>query len=528
MTQAPTASSLVERFRLKERGRERGQDGQPDTTQPTLDNVEMEVVGHCDELYAKQRGEYHHHRAALEERLQPLPSDRGADSLVENTCKEMRDAVSEERPDLAGLQREAQHAIGEVNRFRLEEGRTADADYPESRAWHWGILIALVLGETLVNGLFFGTNVEGGLLAGTTYAVLISVVNVGVLGWVIAAMLRQLYHRDPRRKVGGFVAVTTFAVVALFWNLFVAHYREALPPDYPVPPDTTQVAQLAGTQIPAMQSPAEESPAAQSPATQSPASDSPASDSPAAQPPPEQPLAAQPAQSDSIPESCWRGPDETHADQEALCLFLASPFGLNGFYSYMLLLIGLAMCAAAAMDWFKTDDPYPGYGKRERHRRDTDEKLLADRRELLRDLNELHDEASRKLRTDFRDPVDQWQLVVGTYNKLLARHTDLCDYARDLEKSCRGALDRYRNENREARSTDAPRIWQTPWSADWDLPEAPAKSDLPSEAEAQQRSREMHMLLEEREQRLRDCHEECRELVNEITRLDPHDKAVPA
>ena len=102
MTQSPTASSLVERFRLKERGRERGQDGQPDTTQPTLDNVEMEVVGHCDELYAKQRGEYHHHRAALEERLQPLPSDRGADSLVENTCKEMRDAVSEERPDLGG------------------------------------------------------------------------------------------------------------------------------------------------------------------------------------------------------------------------------------------------------------------------------------------------------------------------------------------------------------------------------------------------------------------------------------------
>ena len=521
MTQAPTASSLVERFRLKERGRERGQDGQPDTTQPTLDNVEMEVVGHCDELYAKQRGEYHHHRAALEERLQPLPSDRGAESLVENTCKEMRDAVSEERPDLAGLQREAQHAIGEVNRFRLEEGRTADADYPESRAWHWGILIALVLGETLVNGLFFGTNVEGGLLAGTTYAVLISVVNVGVLGWVIAALLRQLYHRDPRRKVGGFVAVTTFAVAALFWNLFVAHYREALPPDYPAPPDTTQVAQLAGTQIPAMQSPAEESPAAQSPA----------SDSPASQPPAEQPLAAQPAQPaqpDSIPESCWRGPDETHADQEALCLFFASPFGLNGFYSYMLLLIGLAMCAAAAMDWFKTDDPYPGYGKRERHRRDTDEKLLADRRELLRNLNELHDEASRKLRTDFRDPVDQWQLVVGTYNKLLARHTDLCDYARDLEKSCRGALDRYRNENREARSTDAPQIWQTPWSADWDLPEAPAKTDLPSEAEAQQRSREMHMLLEEREQRLRDCHEECRELVNEITRLDPHDKAVPA
>ena len=523
MTQAPTASSLVERFRLKERGRERGQDGQPDTAQPTLDNVEMEVVGHCDELYARQRGEYHRHRAALEERLQPLASDRGADSLVENTCKEMRDAVSEERPDLAGLQREAQHAIGEVNRFRREEGRVADADYPESRGWLWGILIALVLLETLVNGLFFGTNVEGGLLAGTTYAVLISVVNVGVLGWVIAAVVRQIHHRDPRRKVGGVVAVTTFALVALFWNLFVAHYREALPPDYPVPPDTTQVAQIPVLQIPATESATAQSPTGESPAVQSPATQSATVDSPAAQP-----LAAQPAQADSVPETCWRGPDETHADQEALCLFLASPFGLNGFYSYMLLLIGLAMCAAAAMDWFKTDDPYPGYGKRERHRRKTDERLLDDRRELLRDLNELHDGAARRLRGDFRDPVDQQQLAVSTYNKLHARHTDLCDYARDLEKSCRGALDRYRNENREARSTDAPEVWQMPWAADWNLPEAPVKSDLPSEAEAEERSREMHRLLEEREQRLRDCHEECRELVNEITRLDPHDKAVPA
>ena len=48
-----------------------------------------------------------------------------------------------------------------------------------------------------------------------------------------------------------------------------------------------------------------------------------------------------------------------------------------------------------------------------------------------------------------------------------------------------------------------------------------------SEAEAEERSRHMHEALEQRERKLRDCHDECRELVNEITRLDPHDKAVP-
>lgn len=488
MRSTPTASSLVERFKLKERGRERGRDGQPQTGQPTLDNVEMGVVGYCDELYAARRDEYHRHRSALVERMQPPPGDRGADSLVENTCKEMRDAVARERPELSGLARKAQEATGEVNGFKREEGRSAEAQYPESRILHWGILLALVVLETFVNGLFFGANVEGGLLAGTSYAVLISLVNVVVLGWLIAAMVRQMHHRDPRRRVGGFATLSVVAAVAVFWNLFVAHYREALPPDHPAPPDTALVAT------------------------------SPVTPSPIVQPP----------RADSARPSCWRGPDETHADREALCLFRASPFGLNGFQSYMLLLIGLAMCAAAAMDWFRTDDPYPGYGRRERHRRKTEERLHDDRRELLGELGELHDEAARKLRGGFRDPADERQLAVGAYNKLLTRHTDLRDFARDLEKSCGGALGIYRTANREARSTPEPRIWGDAWTSGWVLPQAPDRSELMGEAEAEQRSRRMHAALEEREKRLRECHDECRELVNEFTRLDPHDRAVPA
>lgn len=415
----------------------------------------------------------------------------------------MRDAVAEERPDLSRATREAQGAIGEVNRFRLEEGRNADADYPESRVWHWGILVALVVLESLINGLFFGANVEGGLLAGTSYAVLISVVNVAVLGWVLAATVRQIHHRDGRRRIGGMAGLGATLVVAVFWNLFVAHYRDALPYDYPPAPDTVPVAQSVGAQPPLAQSPATPSPTTQPPIAQSPPTD-------------------------SVPESCWRGPDEADADQEALCLFRASPFGLGGFYSYMLLLIGLAMCAAAAMDWYKTDDPYPGYGKRERHRRKTEDRLEQDRRELLADLNELHDDAGRRLRNDFRDPVQARKLALSDYTKLHARHTDLWDFARDLAKSCSGALDIYRNANREARATPEPQVWHTQWLADWDLPEPPDSSGLMSEAEAEERSRQMHALLEEREKRLRDVHEECCELVNEFTRLDPHHKAVPA
>ena len=480
MTQAPSAKSLVERFKLKERGRERGRDNLPSASQPTLDDVETDVVDHCNGLYAAKRDEYHKHRPIFEERMRPPAENRGADPQVEQACKDMKDAVAEERPELTGLARDAQQAIGELNRFRREEGRTADADFPESRRLHVGILAALVIFETLINGIFFGANVTSGLFGGMSYAVLISAVNVVVLGYLAATMYRQVRHRDSRRKIGGLAVLVAVAVVAVFWNLFVAHYREALSPDYPPAPDTLVAAvQEVG---------------------------------------PETPETAQ----------CWIGPDEADADQEALCLFRASPFGLGGFYSYMLFLIGLAMCAFGALDWFRMDDPYPGYGRRERLRRKTEEVLSDDRRDLLARVKELHDEALRAQRAGFVDPIESRQLALSAFDKLRRRHSDLSSFTADLEKSCGGALDIYRTSNREARSTPEPDLWRATWVSDWPRPEAPTKSDLIGEAEAEKRSREAHAALEEREKKLRTCHDECQQLVNDFTKLDPHDKAVPS
>ncbi len=477
MTQAPSAKSLVERFKLKERGRERGRSDLPSEHQPTLDDVETDVVDYCNGLFAEKRDEYSKHRPIFEERMR-LPSEsRGADALLDQGCKELKDAVAEERPDLEGLARDAQQAIGELNRFKREEGRTADADFPESRRLHYGILATLLVLETLINGIFFGTNVAGGLFGGMSYAVLISAVNVLGLGFLAATMFRYVQHRDSRRKIGGLAILGVVVVVAVFWNLFVAHYREALAEDYPPPPETVTAESSAS----------------------------------------EQEIAA-----------CWRGPDESEADQEALCLFRASPFGFGGFYSYMLLLIGLAMCAFAALDWFKTDDPYPGYGKRERHRRRTEEALSDDRRELLGRVRDMHDDALGRQRGDFVDPVDSRGLALSAFDKLLRRHGDLCSFAGDLEKSCSGALDIYRTANREARSTPEPHLWQKTWISAWPRPERPSNSDLMTEAAAEQRSFHAHAALEERERKLRFCHDECQTLVNDFTRLDPHDKAVPS
>lgn len=472
MSLAPSAKFLVERFKLKERGRERGLDSVPSANQPTLDDVETDVVDYCNGLYAARRVEYHEHRPVFEERMRSSATNLGLDTQVEQACKEMKDAVAEERPNSVRLAQEAQQAIDELNRFKRAEARTADAEFPDSRGLHRGILFALVVGETLINGIFFSTNVAGGLFGGMTYAVLISVVNVVMLGWLAATMCRMILHRDPRLKVTGLAALVAVAAVAIFWNLFVAHYREALSPEYPPAPETL----VANSSIAAGET-----------------------------------------------DACWRGADEADADQEALCLFRASPFGLRGFYSYTLLLIGIAMCAAGALDWFKADDPYPGYGKRERRRRKALEKLDDDRDELLARVRKLHDETRRALRSDFVDPIEARELALGAFAKLRRQYDDLCSFAADLEKSCSGALDIYRTANREARSTPEPSLWQRSWMSDWSRPEAPGQSDLVGRAESEQRSLEARAAIEDCQQKLRDSHDDCQKLVADFTKLDLHD-----
>ncbi len=484
MPQPPSAASLVEQFKLKERGRERGQKNLPSSDSPRLDIPETEVVAHCEDLFAERIAEYNRHRVGFEERMRTPSEARGGAEIVEQACLDMKEAVEEERAELENLARTAQQAIGDYHQFRREEGLRRDADYPESRILHIGFLLALIAVETLVNGLFFGANVEGGLFAGTSYAVLISIVNVVGLGLIAAVLLRKTRHREPLQKMVGWTLLAVVVSAAVVWNLFVGHYREALAENYP--------------------------------------------------PEPEAAVAAPASPAEGV-ESCWRGPEEADADQEALCLFVQNPVRLGGFYSYMLLLIGLLAWLLGTADWFHLDDPYPGYGRRDRRRKKTVGDLTDECAELLEDLKEAHDEAQKKLAQEFTDPADSRKLALSAFDNLRRRHRDLRDFATSLEASVRGALDIYRTNNEEARKREdrrdekpAPAIWRSPWRAEWRIPDAPDPSEVISEEEARERSRMERGGHETRQKRLRGCLEEWQGEVNDFTgRIDHYDRAGP-
>ena len=465
----PDTISLAERFRLVERGRERGKNNMPPPTQPGLDLVETEVVDHCSRLFGEKKDAYRRAVRLSEERIVSPASATDPEAAVEEACDRMKARVDEERPELKRLHRSAQKAIDELRTFKDEQGLSRDASVPKSLVTSAAILAALLVVETVANGLFFGANLAGGLIGGVSYAVLISVINVGVFGLLAASAVRQVHHRDQSRQVVGYLGLLLVVAAAVAWNLAVAHYREALPADYPPSPEV--VGEVA-------------------------------------------------ASADA--SECWEGPSEADADGEAICLLWSNWFSLNGFLSYMLMLIGLLMCGVAAWKWLGMSDRYPGFGQLERRCRETEKRLLDERQELLAKLDADLKSAVTKQHSIFKDPADAWTRAVKAFGDLKQGHEELRDFARDLEEECRSALETYRSANREAPRNEAePAFWSKPWTASWELPDAPSEGERESRDrhEAKARSEAARDERDQRLAKLRRCAEERKVEVEQITRI---------
>lgn len=105
------------------------------------------------------------------------------------------------------------------------------AVYPDSPMLHWAILSAIILAESVMNGYFFSSSNDLGLLGGLFQAGAISVVNIAMAVLAGSYPLRWMYHQNPKMKVAGAFTLTIWAGIALAFNLAVAHYRGLLESD---------------------------------------------------------------------------------------------------------------------------------------------------------------------------------------------------------------------------------------------------------------------------------------------------------
>lgn len=105
---------------------------------------------------------------------------------------------------------------------RVVNGISAQADYPDSRIWHVGIIVVLALVETVINAFFY-ENAQG-LLGGFTVALGVSFTNLvgaGMLGYGFRYKnLAKMEH-----KLAGMACLVLFIVLGIYANAIFASFR---------------------------------------------------------------------------------------------------------------------------------------------------------------------------------------------------------------------------------------------------------------------------------------------------------------
>ena len=153
------------------------------------------------------------------------------------------------------------------------------------------------------------------------------------------------------------------------------------------------------------------------------------------------------------------------ASRTALSNLIGARYVLQGFQSYLMVLVGLLVVIYATHKGLSWVDPYPGYGAAYRRSLSRLHEYLRLIDELVRNLQDRKDQAVGELResiTDIRRRDEEYGVVISERSRLTHRYNT---YLESLERAADSLLSGYREANRAARNQPAPKTFGQPWQA---------------------------------------------------------------
>lgn len=376
---------IAGRLDLARKGEARAKLGlpRPDATSP--DDIELAVASEIGDLARMAHDALLDYLHALRNRAAPiLASDRPdqirgiAYTAVTKMLADVRNGVGA----LFNRRRDMVLAHRDLDAFMQQNRLSRPATYPDSRFWHFSILVLLWASESAANAFLLGEASEFGVLGGFVDMVFISFVNLTMGFFIGTLVLPQLRHVSVMRKlVFAPTLILGFAALLVF-DLFVGHYRDV-------------IAVSAGDL------------------------------------------------------------DVVDFGARALEKLRRSPLGLSDFKSWIFVLVGLIFAAFAMIDGWRWDDPYPGYGAKDRHQK----RLIIEYGRLFESLqNRLRDMAAEEMGS-----VDEnaeragrhQQELVAIRERMKGLREKLRVYYSQLELAGRRLVETYRQANLAVRGDGA-------------------------------------------------------------------------
>ena len=170
----------------------------------------------------------HYDKAILESDIKDKFEE--AKNLGTDTKLKMESILQEDKNRLIDSKDKFQKLERDYKKFKIDHKITYVPDIKLTYRLAVGILIVILLLESLLNGFFFAKGSPYGLLGGTMYAFLIAFVNIAI-AWGLGRSICNKNHFKKRLQTLGSMAIFGAVAWLTFYNLFVAHYRQQLDVD---------------------------------------------------------------------------------------------------------------------------------------------------------------------------------------------------------------------------------------------------------------------------------------------------------
>lgn len=223
-------TGIAKELELEQKGSERGKANQPQQTSTTFDAPQNEVVSKVTEHVRSGYQTFVDEMRVYSERIRQLEIEQRVSEIslaTQDTISNFRSRVHTGRDDLFVLARTIKQTEEEVEDFKREHGLRRTPHPPESHILHIGTLALILIIETALNGNFLAQGLSGGWTAGFVSALVIALLNVG-FGFLFGYFSCEIWHKSSVRRMFGKAAIILQIVFVFAFNLFVAHYREAL------------------------------------------------------------------------------------------------------------------------------------------------------------------------------------------------------------------------------------------------------------------------------------------------------------
>jgi hypothetical protein len=227
-------AKIADELNIDDNARSQGAKNLPETSQSALSSTEQLILDRINKLNSAGRSIAEETVRTYAQKFAEIDLSlfqRKLTDLPDYILRHVDRVLQEQRPKLIELRKLERRHLSSLNAFEDKHKLDQPAEYPSSKIFHWSIVVAMLLVESIANSYFFAKGSDLGLIGGALQALLISAVNIGVALLAGNYLFRNFHHMSLiRRCVAGLgMAFSSFFV--LFFNLATAHYRALLEND---------------------------------------------------------------------------------------------------------------------------------------------------------------------------------------------------------------------------------------------------------------------------------------------------------